>query len=343
MNCINVRNEIGSEFWEEPALNGKNGIFPSNTVWFESGRSALEYIISDIKTKGNVKSVAIPTWCCESMIIPFYRAGWNIVFYSVYPDMNSGLVQEITEAASCDILLVMDYFGFSKEIDLSFFKGIIIRDITHSLFGEKQNDAHYFYGSLRKWCGVLTGGFAWKTDGKEQMKQVPCREEYIALRKRAMVMKKEYISGKRSDKDYLTVFRQAELLLDEETDGFWGANENDIELANSIDVNMLVEKRRENAEILLNELSDITLFSILKKTDCPLFVPILLPEKQRTIAQKAMIDNSIYCPMHWPISNYHILDDRSKLLYQQEISIVCDQRYDRDDMWRIVKVIRTVI
>ncbi len=60
-----MKREIGREFCEVE-VGRENNIFPDTTVWFASGRAALKVIIKDIKAKDR----GLPSWCCDSMIIP---------------------------------------------------------------------------------------------------------------------------------------------------------------------------------------------------------------------------------------------------------------------------------
>ena len=62
--------EIGSEFYDIPILDRDNLIFNDETKWFVSGRAALDFVIKDIKSKREVKTVSLPSWCCDSMISP---------------------------------------------------------------------------------------------------------------------------------------------------------------------------------------------------------------------------------------------------------------------------------
>ena len=106
-----IKNEIGSEFWSVQVKDVPNHFFPKNTQWFLSGRSALTYILKDIIKKSTVHTVALPSWCCESMIIPFLKAGLKVYFYPVY-FFGGHLVQE--PDLTCDVILVMDYFGYAS-------------------------------------------------------------------------------------------------------------------------------------------------------------------------------------------------------------------------------------
>ena len=56
--------------------------------------------------------------------------------------------------------------------------------------------------------------------------------------------------------------------------------------------------------------------------------------------RRALISQAIYCPVHWPESPLHRLDGRERFIYQNELSLVCDQRYDETDMQRTVDAIR---
>lgn len=314
--------EIGSEFWDIPVSEDKNSLFPASVHWFVSGRNALAAIISEL----SVKSVAIPFWCCESIIIPFVESGIQVFFYN----------DSIPET---DAVLVMDYFGYKNKKKVEMRNAIVIRDLTHSIFSEPYSDADYYFGSMRKWAGFWTGGYAWGF--KKPVQYDGCNEEYIESREKAMTMKKEYINGsvKNTDigeKKFLDIFSKAEKNLEKK--GIYYASKRDIDAAYFLDVNWIKKRRRENAKYLLASLADIAIFPILDNDDCPLFVPIRI--KNRDKIKNELIKNSIYCPVHWPISRYHSLSINERLFYEEELSLVCDQRYNQDDMEKIVNVIK---
>ena len=88
----------------------------------------------------------------------------------------------------------------------------------------------------------------------------------------------------------------------------------------------------------------------MKEEDCPMFVPVLVPDGKRNELRRHLINNEIYCPVHWPVSEYHKsadymdvnhkLSDKTETIYANELSLVCDQRYTEDDMNRMVDVIQ---
>ena len=77
----------------------------------------------------------------------------------------------------------------------------------------------------------------------------------------------------------------------------------------------------------------------MKETDCPMFVPIYVPNGQRDRMKQYLIKQEIYCPVHWPISKHHRLSKKERLLYDNELSLVCDQRYTEEDMSRMADTI----
>ena len=328
-----MRAEIGSEFWDVPTTEQGNGLFPGSTQWFLSGRSALQAIIRDLP---GARSVSFPSWCCDSMIKPFLDAGMEVRFYPVY--WRGELIQEID--LDCDVLFLMDYFGYTgKKPELSGFPGVVIRDVTHSLFSAPCRDADYYFGSLRKWCGVWTGGYAWTRDGHALAPGDAEDRAYIARREKAMELKKDYIQGRgAADKAYLRVFEEAEEAL--EGAGVAPAAERDVRLARMLDADGVKSRRRANARVLMDAFSDWLIFPETGDGDCPMFVPVLVPDGKRDGLRRGLIQKEIYCPVHWPVSGYHRLDERTEALYRNELSLVCDQRYSEKDMGRMIDVIR---
>lgn len=331
---FDLAREIGSEFWDVPVTEKQNELFPESTQWYLSGRSALQAIIAEL---GEARGVSLPSWCCDSMIKPFVDAGFDVHFYPVY--WQEGLIQEIN--LDSDVLFLMDYFGYTgRKIDLSGYKGFVIRDVTHSLFSTTYDDADYYFGSLRKWCGVWTGGYAWTKDGHRLNVRTDDESQYIALREKAMQQKDEYIYGEREDKGYLKVFADAEEAL--ETVDIAPAADRDVALADHLDVEQIIKQRRANADVLRKAFSDWLIFPNMSTTDTPMFVPVLVPDGKRDALRRHLINNEIYCPIHWPVSEYHTLEERTANIYENELSLVCDQRYTEDDMNRMVEVIKRI-
>lgn len=328
------KTEIGSEFWDVPVVDQQNNLFPESTQWYLSGRSALQAIIYEL---GEARTVSLPSWCCDSMIKPFVDMGLEVHFYPVY--WSEGQLRQEWLFDS-DILFLIDYFGYiGNTPGLSGYNGTVIRDVTHSIFSMTYSDADFYFGSLRKWCGMWTGGYAWTRDGHQLEYGRESGEKYIVLRKKAMTEKAKYIEGIEGDKGYLKLFDEAEKYLDYL--GIAPAANRDVDLVQRLDTERIMRQRRANAEVLRQSFPDWLLFPNSCSSDTPMFVPVLVPDGKRDALRQYLIENEIYCPVHWPVSEYHKLSEKTAYIYQNELSLVCDQRYTEDDMNRVVEIINT--
>lgn len=335
--------EMGSDFWGE-------GPVRRDQVYLLSGRTALEYIIRDIKKNYSVGSVLLPSYCCHTMIEPFYRHGIRVRFYDVYFDEVHGLSIDVPEILENEIFYYMTYFGFQELFvnDICKIKKqstVFIEDMTHSwLCGEKKGIADYSYASYRKWTGFDAIAIACKKDGAfaelPQMQNL----EYMSMRKRASLLKQSYMdSGDGEKQVFLELFAEAEELLEKDYVGYKPSAETMAAFL-QLDTTYIADRRKENANFLLENLKDIPeiqlMFPTVNENEVPLFFPILVREN-RTEFRKYLINHSIYCPIHWPRSTYHKgISKRADKLYQHELSLICDQRYSLDDMERLVEYIK---
>ncbi len=333
--------EIGSEFWQSQnsaEISLDNRKF-ENTVYLLSGRTALDYIVKDIKKNKSLKSVMLPSYCCQTMIEPFLRNGVNVKFYSV----DESCVK-YTEN-DCDAVLVIDYFGYTfpqmtDAAQCAKKSGkTVIYDATHRLSFDSEciKYADYSLCSYRKWfycnCAVAIkniGNFNISVPDKR-------KNEYELCRAEAAKLKAEYINGKTADKSYLNIYSQAQEML--RSDYVMYAGEPVEPNTESI-----CEKRRKNAIQLLDGLSDIkdikTWTVSISESDTPLFLPILVDPDVRGKLRKYLTEHRIYCPVHWPVSDIHCENGADSTLYSRELSLICDQRYGECDIKYEIDIMR---
>jgi hypothetical protein len=98
-------------------------------------------------------------------------------------------------------------------------------------------------------------------------------------------------------------------------------------------------KRCKNFAVLLGELSDLALFKELPGDVVPLGFPIVHNKRDQLL--QTMFNNKIYPPVHWTLSD-DIPDCyiESHLLSRKIITLLCDQRYNESDMFRIIEIIK---
>ncbi len=154
-------------------------------------------------------------------------------------------------------------------------------------------------------------------------------------------LKKKYMEDGIGDKKiFLRLKSEAEEILDSD----YARYEMDGETKNLlplIDDTFIIKKRIENATFLHQALSKLNgvqlMFPSLKSTDIPLYVPILVANGKRNALKRYLIDNGVFCPNHWDNENF-VPENNS--IYEQELSLICDQRYDTKNMQHEIDVIK---
>ena len=198
--------------------------------------------------------------------------------------------------------------------------------------------------SYRKWTGFDAIALANKETGAFSDFPEAINAEYSNLRKQASSIKRTFMdSGIGEKQEFLDLFEKAEELLEMDYVGYKPSADTMAAFL-QLDTTYIVRNRQRNARILIHGLQDIPeielMFQTVHDDEVPLFVPVLLRENRAEL-RMYLIDNAIYCPIHWPKSKFHSgISQRAEMLYSQELSLVCDQRYGSDDMNRIVECIR---
>ena len=338
-----ISKEIGSEFWLEPepaAVSHRDGCYVL------SGRTAIDLIIQDIAKRRTVRKVYMPAWGCDSMLAPYSHRDIYVDFYDVRFDGQLKCHTDFTD--STDILYVTNYFGYENTLPIETIKefkakgAIILYDRTHSFLME--NDpylelADYSFASIRKWKGVIGGAVV---KGVKDCQLKPC--SYLECKEKAMRMKKAFIEGDTSiDKQaFLNLYGEFGHHLAEDYQNY-EMDDLSYALYKTEDFAAMRHKRRENAKYLHEHLKGVMFLGELTDKVVPLFVPVFFETtEQRNAVRKKLIEAQIYCPIHWPKPAQIPADFEANRIYDTELSLICDQRYDLTDMARIVTQINNL-
>lgn len=347
--------EIGSEFWTGCTPLDGAGVAQLLPAGMDSrytlcGRTALELVLRDAMQTRTVRKAYLPSYCCHTMIEPFVAKGINVEFYDVY-FTDTGIGCDFREDNGCDLVFLMDYFGFRDENTARLTKHqralgkCVVYDATHSLFCENMDHSScdYVFGSFRKWFGV-NAGFCAKRGVWSDFPELTQNTAYTQRRNTAFEAKKQFMAGKPMDKQqFLTAFSQAEESL--ETDYIaYGPDVESLQTLKTVNVDFIRRRRRENAAFAIagiNAMHCAKVFSPYRQVregECPLFVPLQVDAAQRTDLRRKLIENRVYLPIHWPASDLH---GKTGNIYDTELSFVCDQRYAEADMARAIEIIRS--
>jgi dTDP-4-amino-4,6-dideoxygalactose transaminase len=358
--------EIGSNFWLDPSQKlckqtiGTPEQFRckgSDFVWLSTGRSAIKFVIKTIEErKPGLKKIAVlPSFTCDTVFEPFIKAGYEVFYYPIEKDLTttSNAILKTVFDHDASIVLFHRYFGFDTldgNVDkmceaLRSLGKYSIEDCTQCLYSDiPRAKSDFTVGSIRKWIGTPDGGFAVCRDGefKDKPKETDLKLEKAKVK--ASYAKYRFLFLHEGDKsEMLSMYREAEDILDKQG-GFYAISEMSEKVQANLNKADLIKKRRENFSILNCSLTNAVkpVFALgINDKEVPLYFPILVED--RTSLQKYLVSNAIYAPVVWPKDEAQFAQcDGAENAYQHLLCIPIDQRYDADDMNRIVKVINNL-
>lgn len=352
-----MRHEIGSEFWTGCSPIGKEGCewaLPRNWSLKEtlSGRVALEYIVEQL-VKQKFTSVYMPSYCCHTMIEPFLKHGLSVKFYDVVLT-ETKLKKEFDPNHGCDVVFLLDYYGYVDAETMLIAKNqhaegkLVIYDATHSIYSNISYDnCDYVFGSYRKWMDVNCGFVAVKNSPNIEFGADWHQfDGYNDMRKHMFDLKSCYMNDEDVDKQqFLEWINEAEEMLERDYHHTL-PDQRSLDVLHHTDCSFLVQSRRHNASVIMKciaEIGDKRIRCFVGKIgehDVPLFVPVFVQAKYRNELRRYLIEHDIYCPVHWPVSEMHQMMTGNTMLFESELSLICDQRYNSGDMIRIADTVK---
>lgn len=357
-----MQREIGSNFWLDPneyltdnpiGSPAQFGCYGSDFVWLSTGRSAIRFVVEAIEynNPGLKKVALLPSFTCNTVYEPFLNKDYEVYYYPVEKDLTttSDAILQAVKEHDASIVLFHQYFGFNTldgQLDklcdtLRKMGKYSIEDCTQCLYSNiLRAKSDYTVGSIRKWTGTPDGGFAVCRKGvfhsKPQVADVRLEEAKID----ASYAKYHYLFDNEGEKTtMLGLYRHAEHILDQQT-RIYAISATSSKVQSNLDVEDLKRKRQGNFTFLRQSIKEpiIPLFDIDTNLEVPLYYPIIVDD--RTALQKYLVENAIYAPVVWPKDEKQPKQcEGTEFLYNHLLCIPIDQRYDEDDMSRIVEVI----
>ncbi len=293
---------------------------PSDSAWFlpendkkiagfETGADALAWILKHI----DEKTVYFPLhYCQETLNRVAMKAQENqILRYS-----------DLSEIPADSSVVVWNHFNGYHPVpsELTNSKHFIIEDCVQSLTAMKQMVGHAAVTSLRKWLeldlAIVVSPF--------EQTETTAPSDYHALKKDAERLKRKWKNDPDSVEEpaFLKKFATAEKLLENEI--IYSCDPSELY---HYDWQKILAHREENARFLIQGLSPI---GIPILTQQELFVMITVPNRDEL--RKSLAQNGIFAPVHW-------LDSADEAKAKSLLSLPIDQRYNADDMKRIIRAI----
>ena len=292
-------------------LDGGGGTSPlPDGVLLNSGRNALRHVVRKL----GVKRILVPYYTCSVVWDALKAEGCELEFYEIGADFKPRTI-----FSQNDFVLYTNYFGCCGGIvdELVEDCSNLIVDCAQAYYASPKGRASF--SSPRKFFGIPDGGVAYGVGSGEY------DEDVSNGRMGHLIERREHGATPRG----YELFRKAEDSLDDadvmEMSSFTR------ECLYHVDAQASRKRRLENFAYLHKHLP--TAFPLaLADDDVPMVYPYITDDPQ---LRKRLIDAKIYVASYWPGVD-HCNDLRERIL-----PLPIDQRYDEEDMKRIVEVIKT--
>lgn len=313
-------NTIGGYFELELPLTEE---YHKSAIRLNTGRNAFEYIL---RAK-QYEKVYLPYYTCDVMLEPIKKLNIDYCFYPIDKDFRPVFNYEDIEENA--VFVYTNYFGIcDKQVEMvsQKCKNLII-DNSQAFFSKPLSGVDTFY-SARKFFGVSDGAYLY-TDKEimEDLKQDVSYQRFEHLLGRADRSAEEFYTAFKKNDDSLVnqpIKKMSKLTQ---------------KLMASIDYENIAQKRIQNFDVLHSALSKTNLLGLdLSSESVPMVYPYLIKSGEEL--KKQLINNKIFVATYWPNVKGWIKDDNyENNLYSKMLAMPIDQRYNNDDILKILKII----
>ena len=331
-----------------------DGIYPFekgeswNFNYFNTGRAAIEALLNCLKKEG-YNRVWLPSYNCSSVYDAAKRAGVVIALYPVNKDLHidSGVFDSLQRN---DILYLVNFFG-RKETERTYEAirkakdngVVVVEDLSLSLLsaGENIGFGDYVIGSVRKWLPIPDGGFIASRQRLPQFTKADAANDYTLYYFAAQVMKSQYLQDTTLDKQvFLNLSNKGmEKLFSDYT--IREISEISKRVIDATNLNEVAEIRKRNYNCLYECLCNIKEVKLMAEPLAErVALGMVICVEDRDALFKHLIQNGVYCNIHWRENESTAQFEDSRYLSQHCLTLPCDQRYETEQMNHIYKTIK---
>ncbi len=289
------------------------------------GRAGLELIIRHRQ----YKRVFVPAYICQTVKDVLNKIGVTTVFYYLTKSLEPEFIPEIK---SGDCFIYVNYFGVRDAICNNLVKEIpgIVLDLTQAFFYEPSLHIDAF-NSARKFIGVPDGGFLFSDFS--HLLNLPSNVAYDSCKHLLMRADGE------TEKGY-AVFRENEKKINQ-----WEPMQMSRiskAILQSVDIHLIKKVRNRNFNFLHKHLLNYNDFFIEKNTSGALSYPLLTENGTRI--KNTLCSEGIFVPTYWPGIEDSVAEGSiEKRLLDNLVCLPIDQRYNEEDMLRVIKRVLSMI
>lgn len=290
----------------------------ANAIALNSGRFCLEYILRCKK----YRKVYVPYFTCDSVVEPLEKLGIPYEFYHI--DKNYKITDNI-ELAEDEALLYTNYWGLQDDYCLklaSKYNHQLILDYTQAFYSKPICGIDTFY-SCRKFFGVPDGGYLY-TDVKADFEIVQ-DESYTRMNS---LVKRIDLSPEAGYDDFHKVAAEFHHLPMRKMSKFTKR------MMQGIDYASVAQRRLDNYNYLRKHLGGRQLCY----GEVPMVYPYIAVQGQDL--RKKLIENKLFVAKYWPnVDDWAGTEATETWMANHTLTLPIDQRYDEEDMERIVEII----
>ena len=335
--------EVGSEFHHAPPQGGPYERFPDDMALFalaQHGVIALWRSVSPVPG-----TLWVPDYYCPPVLEAWARAGIRLRSYEDDPRWAAPDWQTLVPERH-DLVLAVNHFGLREAAPWSAWAaehpGLkVVEDHSHDPFSTwvRTSSAAYAVASLRKTLPIPDGAIVWSPQRLPLPSSGGCNDwTGSALKLAAMTRKSDYLAGAPVEKDRyreLQMRGEAAMLAgDDLAMTPWSRST----LLDGIPVSWRARRGR-NVRAFLAAIPNDRRFRALaagpEADVCP-FNAVLVFERSpdRDRVRQNLAEARIYTAVHWP--QPADAPDRVRDLASRILTIPLDQRYDEEDVSRVV-------
>lgn len=293
---------------------------------FNSARAAFASLVD----QQNVKSVWLPRYLCNTMVDVLSGQDVALYFYDLTDDF--GVKGDVTLNRD-SLLLYVNYFGVctqqARETIGQYGAENVVVDNSQALFCEQFEAIATIY-SPRKFFGLPDGGLLYSTDPR--IKQPEQRDESSESRM-AHLISRITNSPEAAYQHYL----EAELAISKLP--VHGMSRLTERLLQSVDYQRARTTRTRNAQYLHEHLGQYNQLNLnIDETVAPLCYPLLPSVKAASKAD--LIRERVFVPTYWPEVLGRVEEGSFEWnLVTNGLFLPCDQRYNQDDIDRLISLL----
>lgn len=324
-SCDQMIKAIGGYF--ELADHETESNYPVDGVRLNTSRNALEYII---KSLPDCKHIYLPLYTCDAIVEPFKRL--LDIGFSFYHLSNRFEMAEDISLHDGEYLIANNYFGlkdaYIAQLAQKYGDRLIV-DNAQALFAPIYPGIKAIY-SARKYLGVSDGGFAVGVDSLAALNY----DLDDALEHNSHLFIRKEQGAEAGFKD----FQRNERKLDNQPIRRMAPQTQEILL--HIDYQDVVKKRRTNFKYLQKALGGYNHLALpdFDSFACPMVYPFI--GFTNIDLRTKLIDNKIFVARYWPnVLEWAKPDELEYKLTTHLIPLPIDQRYSKEDMDRIIRIV----